>query len=522
MTERPTDQEMAAARTILLAGPKRANGSHGASANGAGGAPFARTDLGNAERLVAYHGEDLRYAPGLGWLIWDGRRFGRDTNGAVMRRAIKTVRSIYAEAQAAEDADERKKLANWAAGSEAERRLRAAVSLAEVHDAVVVHPSALDADPYLLNVANGTLDLRTGGLREHRRSDLLTKLAPVDHDAGAEGDEWGRFLARVTDCDIELHDFLQRAVGYTLSGETCEEVLFFAHGAEATGKSTFIEAIKAMLGDYAATADFETFLARRGDGGVCSDIARLAGGRMVVGLEVDEGKRLAEGLIKQLTGRDTVTARFMYGEFFEFSPRFKLWLAANHRPSVSAADGAIWRRILQVPFTNTIPEGERDPEVKRRLKEVPEVRSAILSWALEGCLAWQRLGLAVPERVRAYTAEYRAENDPIAEWLEACCVIEPGFAATAADLYRSYVEWAKENGEEPPLSQTALGKALGDRGLRKERDRGRRTWLGIAVADASDTSDALFGRVPTAEAGRGNSRENASKRVNVSTDEAPG
>ncbi|MGI8597500.1 MAG: DNA primase family protein, partial [Thermoleophilaceae bacterium] len=290
---------------------------------------WMRTDYGNAERLVSAHGGDLRYAHGLGWLAWDGRRWRRDLDGEVERRAKATVRALYREAGSLEDEGERKALASWARKSEAAPRIAAAIALARTESAVVVGPGALDGAPLLLNVVNGTLDLRTGELREHRREDLLTKLAPVAWVPGSRDPAWERFLEHTTGGDAELAAFLQRAAGYTLTGDTGEEVLFFAHGPTATGKSTLLEALGATLGEYAVTADFDTFLARRGDPGVRTDIARLAGARLVASLEVEDGKHLAEGLLKQLTGGDTVTARFLYSDAFEFAPAFKLWLAAN-------------------------------------------------------------------------------------------------------------------------------------------------------------------------------------------------
>ena len=322
------------------------------------------------------------------------------------------------------------------------------IGLAESEEPVVVALSAVDAHPLLLNVENGTIDLTTGELREHRRGDLLTKLAPVDYEPGARDAAWDHFLERTACGDRELVGFLRRAAGYTLTGDTGEEVLFFAHGREATGKSTFLEALKATLGDYVKTADFETFVARRGESGPRADVARLMGARMVASLEVDEGKRLAEGLVKQLTGGDTVAARFLYRESFEFRPAFKLWLAANARPRVRAEDGAIWRRIIQLPFVEQVPEHERDPELKRHLTTDSRARSAILAWAVQGCLEWQRHGLGVPQRVRDYTAEYRAENDPVVEWLDACCRLEAEAITPAGDLRASYEHWAERNGEK--------------------------------------------------------------------------
>ena len=443
---------------------------------------FMRTDYGNAERLVSAHGGDLRYAHGLGWLAWDGRRWRRDLDGEVERRAKATVRALYREAGSLEDEGERKALASWARKSEAAPRIAAAIALARTESAVVVGPGALDGAPLLLNVVNGTLDLRTGELREHRREDLLTKLAPVAWVPGSRDPAWERFLEHTTGGDAELAAFLQRAAGYTLTGDTGEEVLFFAHGPTATGKSTLLEALGATLGEYAMTADFDTFLARRGDPGVRTDIARLAGARLVTSLEVEDGKHLAEGLLKQLTGGDTVTARFLYSDAFEFAPAFKLWLAANARPRVSADDAAIWRRIVQVPFVETVPAAERDPGLKRHLKDDPGARSAILAWALEGALAWERRGLDVPERVRDYTADYRRENDPLAEWLETCCAFGEHLTVRAADLRASYDAWAEANGERA-ISARAWGEALRARGCERQRVQRERVWAGVGLEE---------------------------------------
>jgi putative DNA primase/helicase len=439
------------------------------------------TDLGNAERLVREHGRDLRFVPGIGWLVWDGRRWKLDADGEVLRRAKLTVRSMYETAAALSDEHDRKALARWATQSEAEARLRACVSLAASDIAVVMTPDQLNTAPWLLNAGNGTIDLTTGELREHRREDFLTKLTPVTYERDAHADTWDAFIATVTGGDLELEAFLQRAVGYSVTGDTGEEVIFFAHGPTATGKSSLLEAIKAAFGEYAKTADFDSFLARRGDAGVRNDVARLAGARLVVSVEVDEGKHLAEGLLKALTGGDTVTARFLYREAFEFRPQFKLWLAANARPHVNADDAAMWRRIVQVPFLEAIPEPDRDPDLKRVLRTTPIVQTAILAWAVRGALAWQRQGLNVPTRVRNYTAEYRAENDPLSDWLGDCCTLDAEAQTAAADLRRSYEEWAERNGEKPVAHKTWSNK-LKVRGCASVRGTGgMRKWNGIRL-----------------------------------------
>jgi putative DNA primase/helicase len=442
---------------------------------------FRPTDLGNAERLVAEHGKDLRYAPGIGWLAWDGRRWKPDTDGAAIRCMKQTVRAMYARAGELEDSDDREKLAKWATASESESRLRAAVNLAETERAVIVDLAQLDANPWLFNAGNGTIDLQTGELREHRREDLLTRITPVVYDPDASDELWAKSLVHVTGDDDELAAFLRRAIGYTLTGHTSEEVLFFVHGPTATGKSTFLEAGKAVLGEYAAVADFETFLKRHGDAGIRNDVARLAGARFVISIEVDDGKALAEGLLKLLTGGDTVAARFLYRETFEFQPNFKLWLAANSRPRVSADDAAIWRRILQVPFVHVIPEADRDERVKIQLRTNPDVHSAILTWAVQGCLEWQQVGLAVPQSVRDYTNEYRAENDPLRDWLADCCQLEANAWTPYAELRDSYEKWCETNGEKP-LDAKRLAGALTGKGCTAVKRTRARGWEGIHLA----------------------------------------
>jgi putative DNA primase/helicase len=442
-------------------------------------ANFARTDLGNAERLVALHGDDLRYAAGLGWFSWDGRRWRRDVDGAAMRRAKATVRSMYAAASELDDEGERKKLTQWAIASESEPRLRAMVKLAETELAVLVEPAQFDADPWLFNAANGTIDLRTRELREHCREDLLTRIAPAVYEPRARHDVWDTFVATLTGGDVTLASFLERAAGYSLTGHTGEDVLFFVHGPSATGKSSYLEAKRAALGDdYVMTADFETFLKRRGDAGIRNDVARLAGARLVISVEVDEGKELAEGLVKMLTGGDTVAARFLYREVFEFTPRFKLWLAANARPAVNPDDAAMWRRILQVPFVHVIPEHERDDRLKLRLRTDPEIHAAILAWAVEGCADWQRQGLAVPDLVRDYTEEYRRENDPVGQWITDACRIDPAAWTSAADLTTAYESWCADSGEIP-VAPKQFAAALKNHGCTSSKRHSRRGWSGI-------------------------------------------
>jgi putative DNA primase/helicase len=452
----------------------------------------ALTELGNAERLVALHGSDLRFCVSWrSWLVWDGRRWERDVTREVMRRAKATIRAFLTAACAVADTERQKVAVKWPMRSQQAHALANMVELAASEPGVPVLPHALDADPWLLNVANGTLDLRSGMLRKHDRADLLTKLAPVDYDPEARFDPWDRFLAETTGNDQELRDFLQRAVGYTLVGVPDEEVFFFVFGGPASGKSTFLDAVRATLGDYAVTADFETFLTKRGDPGIRNDIARLAGARCVTSIEVEEGKRLAQGLIKQLTGGDTVTARFLYGEHFEFNPQFTLWLAANHAPKVNASDGALWRRVRRVPFAHEVPGERQDRSVKATLTNPDIAGAAILAWAVEGLRHWQAEGrLRAPAVVEASTRAYRTENDLLQPFIDECCVLDPDAWAASHALWQAYQTWTKEGGERFPLSRLEFLKHLGERGCAADRRyvgrKAARGWAGIRLRSEAD------------------------------------
>lgn len=443
--------------------------------------------MGNAQRLLDQHHGDILYVHSWKrWLTWDGCHYRPDETGEVMRRAKQTVAAIYGEAAQQDDPEERKKLAAWAAQSESGHRLREMIELARSDAAA--EPAQLDANRWYLTALNGTIDLRTGKLLPHSRRDLSTKLAPVAYVTGATCPTWLKFLDRVQGGDGELIGYLQRALGYSLTGETREQVLFFLYGSGANGKSTFLEVLRTLLGHYAQQADFSSFLERRGEG-PRNDIARLKGARLVTASEAGQGHRLAESLIKQVTGGDTITARFLYAESFEFRPQFKLWLAANHKPLIRGTDPAIWRRIRLIPFTVTIPENERDPELLQKLlTEVP----GILQWAVQGALEWQRAGLGVPSAVRAATEVYRSEMDTLAAFLEESC--EEGFSyrCETRALYRAYAAWCETNGERPD-SQRTLSAKLKERGYEPTRTNQARGWLGLRVVTGVTARDGTLG-----------------------------
>ena len=438
------------------------------------------TDLGNARRLVAQHGHDLHYSfKAKKWLVWNGRCWEYNFSGEVYRRAKQTIATIYAEAGRA-DEDSRKKIVAHALRSEHDNRIKGMISQAQSEPGIPVLPEQLDKDPWLLNCLNGTLNLKTGKLKPHDRKDLITRFAPVEYDPKATCPGWEKFLARIQKSNTENIEFIQRILGYSLTGSCREQCLFMLWGTGANGKSTLLGTVSAILGSYAMQTPAETLLAKQ-RGEIPNDIARLNGPRFVTAIEVSEGKRLAESLVKQLTGQDTVSARFLFGEYFDFRPQFKLFLGTNHKPIIKDTTHAMWRRIKFVSFRVEIPDAEQDPELPEKLKaEGP----GILQWMVKGCLSWQKSGLAVPEDVLDATAEYRGEQDVVGNFISDCCIEAPGAMAPAKGLYEAYLDWAKNAGEKWPLTQRAFGMSLSERGFERDKGTGNKgIWRGLGLRE---------------------------------------
>jgi putative DNA primase/helicase len=349
------------------------------------------------------------------------------------------------------------------------------VDLARDEPGTPISHTDLDADPWLFNVLNGTLDLRTGELQPHDRGDLITKLAPVTFDPDAECPQWDAFLQRITGGDENLIRFLQRAAGHTLTGDISEQCLFFLHGRGQNGKTTFIETLMTLLGDYAQKAPTQMLIAK--PNAIPNDIARLPGARFVVAAEVEEGRPMAESLVKDLTGGDTLVARFLHQEYFEFRPSHKLWIYGNHRPLIQGTDEGIWRRIHLIPFDVWIPPGERDTRLIEKLRAE---LSGILNWAVRGCLEWQEHRLGTPEAVHQATSEYRSEMDVLGRFIEERCITQPDAQGRADELYRAYCDWCQANGEDSKTG-TAFGRRLKERGFDKRRDSNGVYYVGIGL-----------------------------------------
>ncbi len=426
---------------------------------------FHNTDLGNSQRFFEKFGADVRYCYDWGhWFNWDGKRWAKDDTGEVIRMAKRTALSMYSEAMHEDDVNLRKALIGHALSSEAYRRITAMIELAQSEQGVPVRPSDLDPDPWLLNCENGTVDLKTGELREHRREDHITKIVPIEYHADTTCPRWDRFLSEIMGDDEDLVGFLKRMIGYSLTGSTREQFFLILHGVGGNGKSTLIEILKMIMGEYSTTSSMDAFIEQRHGSGVSNDIARLRGARFVSAIETDAMKYLAEGKLKALTGQDMISARFLFHEFFEFIPQFKLWLACNHKPIVKGTDHAMWRRIRLLPFEMTF-----DPSVEPDLKEKLERElEGIFAQAVAEAIIWTKEGVTTPPGVVEATGEYRTEMDVIGGFLEANCDINPHDSEKMAVIYGEYGNWCISE-KEKAVSKRAFGLAMRERGFKHRR-----------------------------------------------------
>src|SRR5215210_1911154 len=445
---------------------------------------YMRTDLGNAERFVDAHRDHVLWCPARkSFLCWEGKRDAWDERGEAVKLAHETARGIFHEAAYTDNEDEQKKIAGFAAVSQNTTRIRA--MLTEAKPYLAVGMDELDRDPWLVNCQNGTLDLRTGRLKGHDPTDRITKIVPVEYAPEASCPRFLRFL-KETLVDDAVIKFVKRYSGYTLTGITRERLLAILYGFGKNGKTTLAELLRDVMGDYATNTDTETLLMKRYQG-VGNDVAALKGARFVSAAEVEKGRRLAESKVKQLTGRDTVTARFLFGENFDFKPEFKLWLSTNNKPVIQGTDDAIWDRIRLIPFTQRFDGDRQDPKLPEKLRGE---MAGVLAWMVEGCVEWQEQGLGEPESVRAATDQYRAEMDTLAAFLDEECVIAPDSRVLAERLYQSYAMWCDKSGERRDPKKAFVAR-LEERGFKRRREtsgvnKGRYIWLGIGFRSGGE------------------------------------
>lgn len=443
---------------------------------------YSFDDTGNAERFVDLFGEQVRYCyTDKRWLWYDGRKWCTDMTGTVKRLADKAVACMAAEAKvyAQLDADEGTDMAKAF-----EKHMKSCRSnksknamLSEVMHHVPVLPAQMDRFKTVLNTPGGVIDLRSGGISPHDPMTYLTKMTAVEYSENADCPRWLAFLDDIFRGDKDLIRYVQKAVGYSLTGSTTEQCAFFLYGTGRNGKSTFIDIIRDIFGDYAANIQPETIMVRSNQStAINSDIARLKGARLVTSVEPNEGVRINEGLLKQLTGDDTVTARKLYGDEFEFKPEFKLWMATNHKPVIRGTDTGIWRRIHMIPFTVQIPEEKIDRRLKYKLSAE---LTGIFRWAVEGCLLWQKEGLKMPRAVLEEVREYRREMDVISAFVEDKCTVGKGLSVKSSQLFAAYLNWAEQNNEYR-MSSTKFGMELAKR-FEKVRTRGGIYFNGLSL-----------------------------------------
>jgi putative DNA primase/helicase len=402
---------------------------------------FLDTDMANARRLALQHGHGLRYTAAAGWLVWNGKCWLEDRKGvAVQGLAKATAIAIFDEIKSAADRDA---MMRHAKRSQSKNAIEAMVILARSEPGIPAELTDFDADPMLFNVANGTIDLRTGGLRPHDRNDLLSRVATIHHSQDAECPLWDAFLRRVLGGSDELYAYARRLVGYLLTGKTSEQVLHFLFGLGANGKSVFCEIIESLLGDYAIVVSPELVMLRR-HGGIPNDIARLRGVRVAMMNETSQGCRFDEAKLKDLTGGDTLTGRFLHAEFFDFTPTHKLIIRGNHKPMINGTDEGIWRRLRLVPFVVTIPANEQDQQLVEKLRgELP----GILRWAVAGSLEWQRDGLQAPAPILDAVRQYREESDTLGRFISEHCQTSRLAQVKSSAFYQRYQQYAEQAGE---------------------------------------------------------------------------
>lgn len=403
---------------------------------------FENSDLGNAARMLAMHGSDIFYVGQWDtWVFWNGHYWQRDTIGHVPKLAYKMVRLMLNAANAIEDEDKRKAAIKFALTSENLKGLNAMLAITKEH--VRVSADQFDTSIWLINVPNGTLNLKTGILQPFDKSDMLTKSISVTYDETAQCPKWLNFLYMIFAGDQNLIDYVQKAVGYSLTGDVSEDCLHFAHGGGGNGKSTFFSILEKILGEYADKAPSAMLMASKFEG-IPVDIAELQGKRLVVASEISRNVRWNEAKLKDLTGGDRLKARYMRANPFSFQPTHKLWIYGNYKPTVIGADDGIWRRMRLIPFIVKIPDSIKDTNFEDKL--IPEL-AGILNWAVQGCLKWQSEGLAPVEAIDHATHEYREEMDRLQVFINECCAVGESRKCVVNELWGVYNSYCRQSGE---------------------------------------------------------------------------
>lgn len=443
--------------------------------------------VANAHRIVKHFGDQLLYVEGIGWHTWEPPWRENDLGAAKLVQGLGRIiaeeaagmSSWVASANSTAEREERQKAMDtrfkWAGQSESEQTIQLSLQAARPH--LACKAAELDANPLLLGLPNGVLDLATGEHREHRQTDRITKVAGCDFNPDATAPTWTQFVCEVFNDDAQLIDYVQRLIGYMLAGKRGEHLLPIFCGGGGNGKSTLLGALQSMFRDYAGTATPGLLIQHYGNDHP-TGLADLQGRRFVVASETGEAGKLAEEQVKSLTGGDTITARRMRQDFYQFQPTHQLVLQTNHKPRVTGTDEGIWRRIRLIPFVRQFTGEDRDTSLPDKLRsELP----GILTWAWHGWQRYQVEGLdAMPMAVRAATDEYRESSDVVGQFLADCCETDKLLSAKAGELYKRYTAWCDEAGERA-RSQKEFGTGLTERGFSNARSSGVRLWRGLGI-----------------------------------------
>lgn len=445
------------------------------------------SDIANAREFYGDWREHVMYIHShKTWSVWDGRRWREDDRGVINEHAKSTAARLYQEAldlptDSAPLAERRKQRLKHTARANNVNGYSAMLTAAQSMPSLAVTVHELDANPWLFNAQNGCVDLQNLDFHESRRADRITKVAGVSFDFDATAPRWAEFLRRIFDGNDHLINYIRRAIGYSLTGLTSEQCFFMLYGTGANGKSTFLNVVSRMLGDYSSQTPFETILQRKYESDGRSDLAALVGSRLVRASEGDKGRRLAESVVKLLTGEDSVTVRKLYGHFFTYRPEFKLWLATNHKPRIGGNDHGIWRRIRVIPFTVQIPDSERDTGLEGKLVgELP----GIFNWALVGLMEWMDSGLGVPSEIADAVETYQTEEDLLGQFILEHCECSDTLQCFNKALYEKFCEWCESQGEVRRTGKWMSGQLI-ERGYRQSRAASGRIWHGLQIKSTS-------------------------------------
>lgn len=438
------------------------------------------TDMGNAERLITQYGSILRFNWDRSmWLVWDSKCWQWDLGKSIRELAQYTARNIYKEARDALHPEMTDALLKHAEKSENSSRLTAMITESQSLSGVSIDLKELDTDQWLLNVKNGTINLKTGGLQNYNVSDYITHMIDIDFDPEAACPLWDNFLNTITGHDADLQEYLQRMTGSCLTGETLDQVFFFLYGLGLNGKSTFVNRLLKIVGDYGMRINSEVFMvADKGRSGPKESLANLKGKRLVVTSEIEDGRQLSVGVIKDMTGGENIRADRKYEHEIEFTPTNKLLMVGNHKPTIKDTTLSIWRRLKLIPFTHTIPIEKVDPMFGNKLdEELP----GILAWAVRGCLDWQEVRLLIePKSVVRATSAYRHDQDILADFLDDCCERGTTFVEYKSGLRKAYHKWCNENEIEAVTNRTFKARII-EKGIGEKKVGRGHQWVGLRV-----------------------------------------